>query len=43
MLLFVGESVASRRASSDAVAQTYPTRPITLVIPFPSGGGNDTL
>src|SRR5262245_53007803 len=26
-----------------AAAQTYPARPITLVVPFPAGGGNDTL
>jgi tripartite-type tricarboxylate transporter receptor subunit TctC len=26
-----------------AVAQDYPTRPITLVVPFPAGGGNDAL
>src|ERR1043166_6695199 len=25
------------------VAQYYPTRPITLVVPFPAGGGNDAL
>jgi len=24
-------------------AQTYPSRPITLVVPFPAGGGNDAL
>ncbi|HSJ39909.1 MAG TPA: hypothetical protein VK955_02510 [Xanthobacteraceae bacterium] len=24
-------------------AQNYPTRPITLVVPFPAGGGNDAL
>src|SRR5262245_35583778 len=24
-------------------AQDYPTRPITLVVPFPAGGGNDTV
>lgn len=24
-------------------AQTYPTRPITLVVPFPPGGGNDAM
>jgi tripartite-type tricarboxylate transporter receptor subunit TctC len=29
--------------SSAAVAQDYPTRPIVLVVPFPAGGGNDTL
>ena len=29
--------------SGPAFAQDYPTRPITLVVPFPAGGGNDTL
>ena len=31
---------------SDALpvaAQDYPARPITLVVPFPAGGGNDTV
>jgi tripartite-type tricarboxylate transporter receptor subunit TctC len=26
-----------------ASAQSYPSRPITLVVPFPAGGGNDAL
>src|SRR5215218_10520984 len=26
-----------------ATAQTYPDRPITLVVPYPAGGGNDVL
>jgi tripartite-type tricarboxylate transporter receptor subunit TctC len=26
-----------------AGAQDYPSRPITLIVPFPPGGGNDTL
>ena len=26
-----------------AAAQDYPNRPITLVVPFPAGGGNDAL
>jgi tripartite-type tricarboxylate transporter receptor subunit TctC len=30
-------------ALDPASAQTYPTRPVTLVVPFPAGGGNDAL
>ena len=26
-----------------AVAQNYPTRPITMIVPFPAGGATDTL
>ena len=28
-------------AAGPAAARSYPTRPITLVVPFPPGGGND--
>jgi tripartite-type tricarboxylate transporter receptor subunit TctC len=30
-------------AAVEASAQTYPDRPITLVVPYPAGGGNDVL
>jgi tripartite-type tricarboxylate transporter receptor subunit TctC len=30
-------------AAPSSHAQTYPSRPITLVVPFPAGGGNDAL
>jgi len=36
-------ALASSLAPRPATAQTYPTRPVTLVIPFPPGGGNDAL
>jgi tripartite-type tricarboxylate transporter receptor subunit TctC len=26
-----------------AAAQNYPTRPITVIVPFPAGGATDTL
>lgn len=29
--------------SFTAAAQPYPTRPVTLVVPYPAGGGNDVL
>jgi len=28
-------------AANPAAAQSYPTRPITVVVPFAAGGGND--
>jgi len=34
---------ASALAPGGAAAQAYPARPVTLVIPFPPGGGNDAL
>jgi tripartite-type tricarboxylate transporter receptor subunit TctC len=41
-LTLVGGATAAM-AADRAAAQAYPTRPITLVIPFPPGGGNDAL
>src|SRR5258705_667335 len=29
--------------SGIAAAQTYPARPITMIVPFPAGGATDTL
>ena len=29
--------------AAHGVAQDYPTKPITMIVPFPPGGGNDTL
>ena len=30
-------------AAHPAAAQDYPTRTITMIVPFPPGGGNDTM
>lgn len=35
---FIAVSVASV-----AFAQSYPNRPIKLIVPYPPGGGNDTF
>jgi tripartite-type tricarboxylate transporter receptor subunit TctC len=35
--------VATMMATGSAQAQDYPTRPITLVVPYSAGGGNDTM
>jgi tripartite-type tricarboxylate transporter receptor subunit TctC len=36
-------AVALPAASRIAKAQTYPTRPITMLVPFPAGGGTDAV
>jgi tripartite-type tricarboxylate transporter receptor subunit TctC len=42
-LLLIAGAAALAAASSVASAQDYPARPITLIVPFPPGGPNDTL
>jgi tripartite-type tricarboxylate transporter receptor subunit TctC len=42
-LHLVSGAVVLPAASRIARAQTYPTRPIRLVIPFPPGGVNDAV
>src|SRR2546425_1815160 len=36
-------AVASSLVPRNALAQAYPVRPVTLVMRFPPGGGNDAL
>jgi tripartite-type tricarboxylate transporter receptor subunit TctC len=36
-------AVAFAATCGTAVAQTYPSRPITLIVPFPAGGGVDAV
>jgi tripartite-type tricarboxylate transporter receptor subunit TctC len=36
-------AVAGLLAPALCAAQPYPSRPITLIVPFPAGGGNDTV
>jgi tripartite-type tricarboxylate transporter receptor subunit TctC len=36
-------AVIAGLAPAIAVAQDYPARPITMVVPFPAGGATDIL
>jgi tripartite-type tricarboxylate transporter receptor subunit TctC len=40
VVLFIVFGFVSRRA---AVAEDYPVRPITMIVPYPAGGGVDTM
>lgn len=42
-LLQLGASTAASLSSRVARAQSFPTRPIIVVVPFPAGGPTDTL
>jgi tripartite-type tricarboxylate transporter receptor subunit TctC len=41
ILSLAGGMAGLSAVSSSAWAQTYPTRPITIIVPFPPGGGAD--
>jgi tripartite-type tricarboxylate transporter receptor subunit TctC len=42
-LMFAVMLAATVAAVSNAHAQVYPLRPITMIVPFPAGGATDTL
>jgi tripartite-type tricarboxylate transporter receptor subunit TctC len=42
-IVLAGGALVASSLAPGAAAQLYPTRPVTLVIPFPPGGGNDAL
>ena len=41
--LLVAAVAAVVGSSSPVAAQTYPTKPIRLIVPFPPGGGTDVV
>ena len=43
LLTILAAILLGAASTSIAAAQNYPTRPITMIVPFPAGGATDTL
>ena len=43
LILAVGLGIAAIAATSPSSAQTYPSRPIRFIVPFPAGGSTDAV
>jgi tripartite-type tricarboxylate transporter receptor subunit TctC len=43
MKIFVGIALAMLVGSTGAIAQSYPVRPVTMIVPFPPGGLTDAV